>query len=309
MILSEVLTVYDLLDRPGKPGRDLARLFAKYEKVKVKVEEVKEKKGSTQFMKILIPGKNGKTKKGEAPTLGIVGRLGGVGARPDTVGFVSDGDGALTALSTALRLARMHSQGDVLEGDVVVATHVCTNAPTTPHEPVPFMGSPVDLATMNRYEVDPAMDAVLSVDTSRGNKIVNHVGYALSPTVKEGWILRMSDDLLAVMEQTTGRLPVTFPVSMQDITPYGNGLYHFNSIMTPATATDAPVVGVAVTSEVPVAGCGTGVSNPVQIEAVGRFLIEVASRYGKGKCSFYDKSEYKLLVAKYGSMKELQKLK
>ena len=51
------------------------------------------------------------------------------------------------------------------------------------------------------------------------------------------------------MEQTTGKLPVTFPLTIQDITPYGNGLYHFNSILQPATATRAPVVGIAITSE------------------------------------------------------------
>lgn len=308
MIVSEILAVYDLLDRPGKPGESIKEMFSRYP-VSFHMREVKEKKGSTQFIKITVPGKKGKTGKGTSPTLGIIGRLGGVGARPETVGMVSDGDGALTALSTALRLAKMNAQGDVLDGDVIVATHVCTNAPTTPHEPVPFMGSPVDLATMNRYEVDPGMDAVLSVDTSRGNKIINHVGYALSPTVKEGYILKMSDDLLALMEQTTGRLPVTFPISMQDITPYGNGLYHFNSIMQPATATKAPVVGVAITAEVPVAGCATGVTNLAQIDAVGRFLIEAAQRFGKKKCAFHDEKEFALLVKKYGSMKVLQKLK
>jgi hypothetical protein len=26
-------------------------------------------------------------------------------------------------------------------------------------------------------------------------------------------------------------VPATFPVTMQDITPYGNGIYHINSIM------------------------------------------------------------------------------
>lgn len=309
MILSEILTVYDLLDRPGKPGRELVKLFGKYRKATVSLRQVKEKKGSTEFLKILIPGSHGKSKKGKAPTLGIIGRLGGVGARPKTVGFVSDGDGALTTLSTALRLAKMNSQGDTLEGDVIIATHVCTDAPTTPHEPVPFMGSPVDLATMNRYEVDRSMDAILSVDTSRGNKIINHVGFALSPTVKEGYILRMSDDLMAIQEQTTGRLPVTFPVSLQDITPYGNGLYHFNSIMQPATATHAPVVGVAITAQVPVAGCATGVTNPMQVDSVGRFLIEVAQRFGKGKCRFHDDKEFKLMTSKYGRLNILQEMK
>ncbi|MGO0916215.1 DUF1177 family protein, partial [Clostridioides difficile] len=47
-----------------------------------------------------IPGKNGKLKGGDAPTLGILGRLGGIGARPEVIGFVSDGDGALPFAET-----------------------------------------------------------------------------------------------------------------------------------------------------------------------------------------------------------------
>ncbi len=306
MLISEILSIYKLLDKPGKPGSELVALFKK-NKQKVTLKVVTEKKGSTEFVKILIPGKNGKSKKGTAPTLGIIGRLGGVGARPETVGFVSDGDGALTALSTAFRLAVMKRNGDELEGDVIIATHVCTNAPTTPHEPVPFMGSPVELATMNAYEVDPKMDAILSVDTSRGNKIINHNGFALSPTVKSGYILKMSDDLLSLMEQVTGKPPVTFPITTQDITPYGNGFYHFNSIMQPCTATQSPVVGVAITSVSPVAGCATGVSNISQIDEVGRFLIEVAQRFGKGKVTLVDNDEFVRIEKKYGDMKHLQK--
>ena len=309
MIVTEILTIYEILDRPGKHGVPLSKIFNKNKKIEFAVNEIKSKNGSTQFLKICIPGVHGKKKKGTAPTLGIIGRLGGVGARPETVGFVSDGDGALAVLSTALRLSKMHKNGDILEGDVIIATHVCTNAPTTPHEPVPFMGSPVDLETMNNYEVDKDMDVIVSVDTSRGNKIINHCGFAVSPTVKEGYILPISSDLLSLMEQTTGKLPVTFPISMQDITPYGNNLYHFNSIMQPSTATSCPVVGIAITSEVPVAGCATGVTNAAQIDSVGRFLIEVAQQFGKNKCSFYNENEFKLLVKKYGSMKIFQKIK
>ncbi len=308
MILSEVLTIYDLLDRPEQPGNLLRKLFKQY-KTNIILKEVKEKKGQTQFLKIVIPGKKGKLKKGKAPTLGIIGRLGGVGARPETIGFVSDGDGALSALSIALRLSKIVFNGDCFDGDIIIATHVCVNAPTTPHDPVPFMGSPVELSTMNRYEVDPKMDAILSIDTSRGNKIINHVGFAISPTVKEGYILKISDDLLSIMEQTTGKLPVTFPITTQDITPYGNGIYHFNSIMQPAVATQAPVVGVAITSEVPVAGCATGVTNAYQIDAVGRFVIEVIQRFGKNTCYFFDKKEYALIVKKYGRLDKFQELR
>ena len=104
------------------------------------------------------------------------------------------------------------------------------------------------------------MDAILSVDTTKGNRIINLRGFAISPTVKQGWILRVSEDLLGMMQIVTGRLPAVFAITTQDITPYGNDVYHVNSILQPATATAAPVVGVAITAEVAVPGCGTGAS-------------------------------------------------
>lgn len=264
--------------------------------------------GSTDFVKILIKGTNGKSSGGHAPTLGVVGRLGGLGARPNRIGFVSDGDGAAAAVTIALKLAIMSEKGDRLPGDVYVTTHICPDAPTRPHEPVDFMDSPVDILTMNRYEVVPEMDAVLSIDTTKGNKVINHRGIAISPTVKSGYILKFNDDLLRIMEMTTGDLPVTFAVTTQDITPYGNGVYHLNSILQPAVATDAPVVGVAITAKTAVPGCGTGASHEVDIAQAVRFCIEVAKEYTQGNFEFYDKEEYERLVKLYGSMKHLQTL-
>lgn len=72
--------------------------------------------------------------------------------------------------------------------------------------------------------------------------MINTRGFAISPTVKEGYILKTSEDLLEQMQITTGRLPYVFPLATQDITPYGNNVHHLNSILQPATATNAPVV-------------------------------------------------------------------
>ncbi len=119
----------------------------------------------------------------------------------------------MAAVASALKLAEMQRQGDSLPGDVIVTTHICPDAPTRPHEPVDFMDSPVETEDMNEQEVSDEMDAVLSIDTTKGNRIINHKGFAISPTVKQGYILRVSDDLLRVMEMTTGQLPVTFPIT------------------------------------------------------------------------------------------------
>ena len=255
---------------------------------------------------MLIPGSNGKTKGGNAPTIGLLGRLGGLGARPERIGFVSDGDGALTVLAAAAKLMKMQREGDVLEGDVLVSTHVCPDAPTLPHKPVSFMNSPVSMQQMNQSEVDGSVDAILSVDTTKGNRIMNHKGFSISPTVKDGYILKVSEDLLGIMEITTGQAPKVFALSMQDITPYGNNLYHLNSILQPSTATDVPVVGVAITTETAVPGCATGATNLMSIDEAGRFILEVAKEYTRGVCGFYDQEEYARMQKLYGSMSHLR---
>lgn len=226
MLVRQMLEIYDLLDTPQASGEAVAALLRERGAQDVTVTVVGGNQGTTDCVKVVIPGRHGKSTGGDAPTLGIVGRLGGIGARPEMIGQVSDGDGALAALTVALKLAEMHHNDDILEGDVIIGTHVCPDAPTIPHEPVPFMDSPIDMAAMNEQEVDARMDAVLSIDTTKGNRIINVNGFAISPTVLKGAILPVSNDVLDIMTRTTGRMPQVFALSQQDITPYGNDLYH-----------------------------------------------------------------------------------
>ena len=309
MLMKQILEVYDILDDPSASGAKVAEyLKSIYADANVEVYPLQGPKGWTDMVRVRIPGKNGKSSGGTAPTIGLLGRLGGIGARPEVLGFVSDGDGALTALSVAAKLLDMKRKGDELEGDVFISTHVCPNAPTAPHKPVPFMSSPVEMSQVNREEVTPELDAILSVDTTKGNRIFNHRGFAISPTVKEGYILKVSDDLLDIMQITTGELPYVFALSMQDITPYGNDIYHLNSILQPCTATSAPVVGVAITTQTMVPGCASGASHITDVEEAGRFMLEVAKSFGRGECRFYDETEWEKIQALYGSMKHLQTL-
>ena len=62
---------------------------------------------ATEFLSIVIPGADD-----SAPQLGIVGRLGGIGARPAVTGLVSDSDGAVVAIAVAFKLMAMAAQGD-----------------------------------------------------------------------------------------------------------------------------------------------------------------------------------------------------
>lgn len=180
MSFKQVIELADLLDDGRVTGEDVVKYVTAEGNVKATCTTVTGAKGSTDFVKFLIPGKNGKTKGGTAPTLGIVGRLGGLGARPERIGFTSDGDGALAASAIAAKLARMTVRGDELEGDVIVGTHICPDAPTLPHKPAPFMDSPVTMDVLNKEEIDPAMDAILSIDTTKGNQIICHNGIAIT---------------------------------------------------------------------------------------------------------------------------------
>jgi len=310
-MLNHVLHTLDLLDDPAASGdavvsalREIAG--GRVGDVTLTSTTVTGEKGSTDFVTVTVPGSRGKSTGGDAPTLGVVGRLGGIGARPELIGYVSDGDGATAALSLAAKLLDMLRRGDQLPGDVVVGTHVCPTAPTRPHDPVPFMDSPVDMDAMNTNEVLPEMDAIVSIDTTKGNRVINHRGIAISPTVRQGYILPVSPDLVAVYETVCGIAAQVFPLSTQDITPYSNGLYHINSILQPAVAADVPVVGVALTTETAVAGSATGASHETDIALAAGYALEVAKRFGAGALAFHDAEEYARLVELYGPATHLQ---
>lgn len=306
MSFSQVMQTYDLLDSAHVSGSRVAEWLQQNGAKQVEVHKIEGSRGYTDFIRVIIPGSNGRSTGGSAPTLGVIGRLGGIGARPSRVGLVSDADGAIVALATALKALHMQTQGDRLPGDLIISTHICPNAPTTPHDPVPFMGSPVDMATMNRYEVVPEMDAILSVDTTKGNRIVNYKGVTISPTVKEGYILPVSNDLVDLIQIVSGCPARVLPLSLYDITPYGNDLHHVNSILQPATATAAPVVGVAITAEIAVPGCATGASHLPDLDVATRFCLEVAKAYGTNGLQFYDAEQFAHAQALYGSLRQLQ---
>jgi hypothetical protein len=304
MALQPVLESLELLD--GWVTGDEVAAVLRHRGLEVTTTDVAEGSGATTFLRVFVPGSDGRKNGGTAPTTGIIGRLGGVGARPGAIGMVSDADGAVAAVAAALKLATMAGRGDHLRGDVIITTHICANAPTIPHDPVPFMGPPVPMETMNVHEVDQAMDAVLSIDASKGNRVVNHRGFAFTPTVRAGYILPVAPDLIDAYERVSGRSAVVLPLSTYDITPYGNDLYHVNSILQPAVATTAPVVGVATTAVTTVPGTATGANHAGDIDQVVRFCIEVAKGHGAETLRFSDEDEFARAVDLYGSMTHLQ---
>jgi hypothetical protein len=303
-MLRRILEVVDLLDTADASGGAVVEYLRGWGATAE--SEVLEGPGRTDFIRVAIPGSSGRMAGGTAPTLGVIGRLGGVGSRPNRQGLVSDGDGACVALAAAAALARARSRGDVLPGDVLVRTHVSTRSPMVPHEPAPFIDSPVDRDRLGRAEVDPAMDAVLSIDATRANRIAKHGAFAITGAVKEGYILRPTPAMLDICERVTGRQPVVFPLFTQDITPIDNGVHHVNSIVQPSLLTSAPVVGVALLAPVVVAGVATGVLRETDLAEAARFVVEVAKAFTAGTLGFHHDDELERLVERYGSLRRLQ---
>lgn len=313
MSLREILEVTDLMDDPRLNGERTAELLrsAGAESPEITVTRVpyEAPEDTTQlcdFIKVVIPGRAGRASGGSAPTIGLIGRLGAQQAQPDRMGYVSDADGSIVAVAAALKLLRLTAAGASLEGDVIVTTHIATHVTITPREPVDFMGSPLSSGVMNEYEVDERMDAILSFDTSKGNRLINHRGIAISPTAKAGYLLPVAPDLITILEYATGEPARTFPLALQDITPYDNGYRHFNSIMQPTVATAAPVVGVALTAKAVVPGSSTGASYETSLLDGARFAVETAKQYTQGQVSFFNAEEHAALLAQYGDLTQFQ---
>ncbi len=307
-ILRHILEVVDLLEDPDIDGDRVGKfLEAKNLPLTVEVERISSREAYTDVITILIEGENGKSSSGDSPTLGVVGRLGGIGARPALKGLVSDADGAITALSVAYKIAELKKRGDKLDGDVVVVTHICPRAPIMPYKPVPMMGSPIDIFELLKREADPRMEAILSVDATKANWIVNYTGFAITPTIKEGWILRPSEDLLDIYTRVTGEPPVVIPITMQDIVPYTTPVHHINSMIQPWIYTSAPVVGVGITTRYAVPGSATGATNIYSLEQAARFIVEVAKDYTSGKAKFYDEKEWRTILERHGDLKEIMR--
>jgi hypothetical protein len=306
-MLKHILDLVELLDGPDAGGAAVASWLRAKDPCGETVVDIAglDGPGHTDLVRVAVPGTKGRRAGGSRPTLGVIGRLGGVGSRPDRLGLVSDADGAIVALAVAAELLRMSGRGDRLPGDVLIRTHISPSSPMIPHEPAPFIDSPVDRDRLARAEVDAEMAAILSIDSTRANRIAKRDGFGITGAVKDGFILRPTPQVLDVYERVAGRPAVVLPLFTQDITPPGNGLHHINSIMQPATLSDAPVIGVPLLSPVVVAGAATGVLHEQELVTAARFVLEVAKDFTAGRLSFYEEAEFRRLVELYGSMKHL----
>lgn len=305
-MLKEVIEVIDLLDDPRAGAGEFNALMPG-NVCDVGVEPFSGELGATEFVTCRFKGREGRSAGGSARTLGIVGSLGGLRLPGDYPGLNSDADGCIVALACALRLARMWQREQILKGDVIVTTHICQAAHPEPHDPLPFVMPPMPVDEEYRRLVTADMDAILAPETCKGNRLVSRTGFAITSPVKVGYILRPHVSLLHIMEMVTTRPATVFPITMQDVTPYGNGIHHVCGMMLPGQFTDAPVVGVPLTAQMQVVPAATGVYQYDVLEATGRYCVEVATAFGNGDCHFYYEDDFKGMSERYGDMRRLLK--
>jgi hypothetical protein len=305
-MLREVLDVLDVLDDPKAGAAEYAALLPAGV-CKTSVDPFSCELGNTQFVTYNFEGSEGRSRGGSARTIGIIGSLGALRLPGNYPGLNSDADGAVVALACALRLARMWTRNQVLKGDVIVTTHICQAGHPEPHDPLPFVMPPLAVDEAYRRLTRAEMEAILTPETCKGNRIFNQTGFAITPALKEGYILRPHVSLLHAMEMVTSLPARIFPINMQDITPYGNDIHHVCGMMLPGQFTKAPVVGVPLTAQMQVVAAATNVYQASILEATGRFCIEVATAYSNGDCHFFYEDDFKGMVARYGSMQHLLK--
>jgi hypothetical protein len=303
-MLKCVIDVVDLLSGADASGESVAGWLRTFG-ADVDLVRLEGPSGRTDLVRAVIPGAEGRRAGGTAPTLGIIGRLGGIGVRPHRLGLVSDADGAIVALAVAAALARLRARGDRLRSDVLVRTHISPASPIIPHEPAAFVDVPVDRNELARAEVDPEMAAILSIDATRANRIVKARGFGITGAVKDGYLLRPTVPMLDAFERVAGHAPVVVPIFTQDITPPGSGVHRINSILQPATLTSAPVVGVVLLSPVVVGGASSGVTDEHDLAMAARFVVEVAKEFSNGTLPFYYEDEFTRLVELYGPLTHL----
>jgi hypothetical protein len=300
-MLQEILDILDFMTTPRASVADFAKLLPAGTHSLRSDELVVEGREMT-FVKILFPGRRGKSTGGNTRTLGVIGSLGALRVPGENLALVSDADGCLVALALALRLARMAAKGQVLANDVLISTQLCHDGRAEPHDPYPFVMSPIPSRLKHPRLVDPSMDGLVVVETCKSNKLVSHKGFAITHVAKEGMLLRLHANLIHIQEMVTGRLPVIFPVSQQDLTPYETGIHHVCGMMLPGLYTDAPVLGVPLTTEAQTWPAWTNVAHAPELDQAGRFCLEVATRFGLGECEFFYEDDYQAMKRFYGTL-------
>ncbi len=117
MLMKQIIDAYEVLDSAYVTGKKVEEVLSTIKPdADITVYELKGPKGTTDMLKVRIPGRKAKQKAEVRRPLDFLDVSGELGARTERIGFVSDGDGALAAVALAAKLLDMQNKGDMLDG-------------------------------------------------------------------------------------------------------------------------------------------------------------------------------------------------
>ncbi|AWR93790.1 DUF1177 family protein [Acidianus brierleyi] len=264
MILKTLMEVIEILESKN-PFSYLEEECKKYG-----IELQEKKIGDVTFVKAKI----GKGKRKAE----ILGRLGAIRVS-NHYGIVSDADGAIISLTSMIEWAKNYSE---IEGEAIFSTNISLDAKLIPHKPFNFMVPLVGLDDALRLEVDKEAQFLISVDSTKGNRIAKYNDFAISHIIKDGYILKIPDEIIDIYEKVTEHEPYFVALTSGDLTPMEINAYHISTFLSPWLYTESPILGLATVSKYPIPGYETGVQNVTMLERASRFSIEVLKYYFSG---------------------------
>ncbi|QIW22735.1 DUF1177 domain-containing protein [Sulfolobus sp. S-194] len=285
MILKTLIDVINILE-----SKNPLEIIRKRLENKVKYEEITV--GEVPYIKVLYKGE-GKDK------IEILGRLGAIQMVGTNKGLVSDADGAIITLTTLLELLNLMDKGITFDIDILFVTNLATKAKLIPHKPFDFMVPLMGLDDALKIEVDPTASFILSIDSTKGNRLAKYDDFALTHVVKDGYILKLHDNIIDIYNRVTEHEIYMISLTTGDLTPLDYNVYHISTLISPWLYTSSPVLGLATVSKQVIPGYETGVQNLTMLEHASRFCIELIKYLEKGG-KVYNENELMELESKLG---------
>ncbi|MEJ2776244.1 DUF1177 domain-containing protein [Sulfolobus sp. SCGC AB-777_L09] len=270
---------------------------------KLKDVEYEEKKiGEVTFIKAYYKG-------GGKDRIEILGRLGAIQMQGINKGVVSDADGAIITLAVLFELLNLREKGIEFDIDVSLITNISLKAKLIPHKPFDFMVPLVGLDEALKEEVDPKASLILSIDSTKGNRLAKFDDFALTHVIKDGYILKLSDEVIDIYNRVTGHEIYLIPLTTGDLTPLDFNVYHISTLVSPWLYTSSPVIGIATVSKQLIPGYVTGVMNIDMLEHASRFCLEVI-KFIEGGGKVYNEEELKVLKELLGesNLRKVQRI-
>lgn len=295
----EIIELADLLSQNDFGSNELVDYLKSVGPADAEIQLVHTVDSSIEILKVIIKGTEGAFSGGTRPTLGIVSQLSNCKSTIEGIGCIDMNAGVFSVLVAAYELLHItKTEGGIL-GDVMFAVFIGSDV-------TPKLRALISFLSDNSFGISQHMDAVLSVGTSKFFERENDGSIAVSPTVKEGYILKISDDILDVFSRQSNQAIEALTITQQDIIPTEKGMTQRTNLLQPSTKTSAPVVGISI-------GSSAALSNEdgrvVSLKDIGRIAtgcLDIARSYGANECVFYDEEEFTELRVSYGNMSHFQ---